>query len=32
VVDLLSLLERISKTFGDICDLSLPTYSFEEPR
>ncbi len=32
VVDLLSLLERISKTFGDICDLSLPTYRFGEQR
>lgn len=32
VVDLLSILERISKTFGDIADLSLPTYQFREQR
>ncbi len=30
IVDLIGLLERISKTFGDICDLSLPTYQFGE--
>jgi phosphate uptake regulator len=30
VVDLLSMLERISKTFVDISDLSLPTYRFAE--
>ena len=28
LVDLLSMLERISKTFVDISDLSLPTYRF----
>jgi phosphate uptake regulator len=30
MVDLLSLLERISKAFVDISDLSLPTYQFQE--
>jgi len=30
VVDLLSILERIAKTFVDISDLSLPTYQFAE--
>jgi len=30
VVDLLSMLERISKTFVDISDLSLPTYRFAD--
>ncbi|MDG6926074.1 MAG: phosphate uptake regulator PhoU [Nitrososphaerota archaeon] len=30
VVDLLSMLERIAKTFVDICDLALPTYQFSD--
>jgi phosphate uptake regulator len=30
VVDLLSMLERIAKTFVDISDLALPTYQFAE--
>jgi hypothetical protein len=30
VVDLLSMLERMAKTFIDISDLSLPTYQFAE--
>jgi phosphate uptake regulator len=31
MVDLISMLERISKTFVDISDLSLPTYQFSTP-
>jgi predicted DNA-binding protein with PD1-like motif len=30
VVDLLGMLERISKAFVDISDLSLPTFQFRE--
>jgi phosphate uptake regulator len=30
VVDLLSMLERIGKTFVDISDLALPTYEFKD--
>ncbi len=30
VVDLLGLLERISKAFVDVSDLSLPTYKFDD--
>lgn len=30
-VDLLSMLERIAKTFVDISDLALPTYEFNDP-
>lgn len=32
MVDLLSLVERISKIYIDISDLSLPTYAFERKR
>lgn len=30
MVDLLSLVERMSKTFIDIFDLALPTYVFQQ--
>lgn len=30
VVDLLGVVERMAKTFVDICDLALPTYQFDE--